>query len=469
MTNRREFLQTCVAGVSAGALALAAPRRPNIILILADDLGYGDLSVYGCEVQTPNLDRLAAQGIRFTQAYVASPVCSPSRVGITTGQYPARHLINSYLDTRKRDREQGMRDYLDPKVPTIARAFQQAGYATAHFGKWHMGGGRDVGDAPLPSAYGFDETFTSFEGLGDRVLWSDRLSQMSEKLGRGKIVHGSKTETSRMFVDRSIDFVRRHRSRPFYLQLWPNDVHDPFEPRPDLMAKYSRFSSNKYLQQFYAVLDEMDRQIGRLIDAVDKEGISNDTMIVFIGDNGPTAWPRYYKEGVEPPGSTGGLRGRKWSLYEGGIREPLIVRLTGRIPAGRIDRESVVSAVDFFPTFCRMAGVTPPAVSFDGEDISAAFLGRTREIRKDLYWEYGRDDTYQFPGNKWDRSPNCAMWTGSWKALVNADGSRLELYDLARSEVERENLAQKEPKRARDLSERLLAWRRSLPLLAAEG
>ena len=466
MTNRREFLKTCLGGGSAGAIAGAAERPPNVILILADDLGYGDLGVYGGEIPTPNLDRLASQGLRFTQAYSAAPVCSPSRVGITTGQYPARHLINSYLDTRKRNREQGMRDYLDPSAPCIARAFQQAGYATAHFGKWHMGGGRDVGDAPLPSAYGLDETFTSFEGLGDRVLWSNPLSRMSEKLGRGRIVQAAKTETTRMFVDRAIDFVRRNRSRPFYLQLWPDDVHDPFEPRPDLLAKYSRFSANSYLQQFYAVLDEMDRQIGRLIDAVDREGIANDTLIVFLGDNGPTAWPRYYREGLEPPGSAGGLRGRKWSLYEGGIREPLIVRQNGRIPAGRVDDQTVVCAVDFFPTLCRMAGVKPPAVRFDGEDVSDAFLGRPRRRRNDLFWEYGRDATYPYPGKPWDRSPNCALRSGNWKALVNADGSALELYDLGRSPVERENLAAKDPKRARELSSRLLAWRRSLPVLA---
>ena len=464
MTNRREFLST-IAGGSAASLAAVAPRPPNVILILADDLGYGDLGVYGCEVPTPNLDRLASQGVRFTQAYVASPVCSPSRVAITTGQYPARHLINSYLDTRKRNREQGMRDWLDPNAPSIARAFQQAGYATAHFGKWHMGGGRDVGDAPLPSAYGFDETFTSFEGLGDRVLWSDNLSHMSEKLGRGNIVHESKAETSRLFVDRGIEFVRRNRARPFYLQLWPNDVHDPFEPKPELMAKYSRFSANKYLQQFYAVLDEMDRQIGRLVDAVDREGIANETLIVFIGDNGPTAWPRYYKEGLQPPGSSGGLRGRKWSLYEGGIREPLLVRQPGRVPAGRVDDKTVVCAVDFFPTLCRLAGVRPPSVAFDGEDVADAFLGHPQRRRKDLFWEYGRDETYPYPGDPWDRSANCAVRSGDWKALVNADGSGLELYNLARSAGERENLAAKEPKRARELSAHLLAWRRSLPVL----
>ena len=466
MPNRREFLQTCLGGAAANALPAAA-RRPNIILILADDLGYGDLSCYGSEVKTPNLDRLASRGIRFTQAYVASPVCSPSRVGITTGQCPARHLVNSYLDTRERNRAQGMRDYLDAKAPSIARAFHQAGYATAHFGKWHMGGGRDVDDAPHPAAYGFDESLTTFEGLGDRVLASDRLSQMSEKLGQGKIAHAPKNEITGIFVDRGIDFVRRNRARPFYLQLWPNDVHDPFEPKPELLARYGRYSTNKYQQQFYAVLDEMDRQLGRLIDAVDQEGLTGDTLIVFIGDNGPTAWPRYYKEGVQPPGSSGGLRGRKWSLYEGGIREPLIVRQPGRIPGGRVDNKTVVSTLDFFPSFCRMAGVPAPPADFDGEDMSEAFLGRPRSRRKDLFWEYGRDSTYQYPGDKWDRSPNCAIRSGNWKALVNADGSGLELHDLSRSEVELESRADKEPNRARELSERLLAWRRRLPVLTA--
>lgn len=469
MTSRRRFTQACLGGIAAvaGATATAPRRQPNIILIFADDLGYGDLGSYGCDIPTPNLDRLAAQGIRFTQGYVASPVCSPSRVGITTGQYPARHLINTYLDSRAQNRKHGMRDYLDLKAPSIARTLQQAGYATGHFGKWHMGGGRDVGDAPHPSAYGFDESFTSFEGLGDRVLWpNDKLSQQSEQLGQGRIIHAAKAETSRIFVDRSIDFIKRHRGRPFYLQLWPNDIHDPFDPKPELLARYApKYGANKYLPPFYAVLDEMDRQIGRLVDAVDGEGLANDTFIVFVSDNGPTAWPFYYKEGVEPPGSTAGLRGRKWSLYEGGIREPLIVRQPGRVPAGKVDKESVISTIDFFPSFCKLAGVAPPpGVTFDGEDVSEAFLGKPRAKRNnDLYWEYGRDESYPYPGRKSDRSPNCAIRRGNWKALVNAGGSNLELYDLAHDEHESNNLAAKDPKRAKDLSQRLLAWRRSLP------
>ncbi|HWQ54479.1 MAG TPA: sulfatase-like hydrolase/transferase [Bryobacteraceae bacterium] len=457
--NRREFLS-----VSGGALA-APTRRPNIILILADDLGYGDLSCYGGEVATPQIDRLAREGVRFTQAYVASPICSPSRVAITTGQYPARHLIFSYLDSRARNRALGMRDYLDPNAPSMARAFQRAGYATAHFGKWHMGGGRDVGDAPLPREYGFDESLTSFEGLGDRVLPPGRLSEMSAWLGRGNISRAPQNELTRLYVDRSIDFMKRNADRPFFLNLWPNDVHDPFAPKPELMEKHRRHAANKYMQQFAATLDEMDRQIGRVIDAVDALGMADRTMIVFMGDNGPTAWPYYYKEGLEPPGSTGGLRGRKWSLYEGGVREPLIVRWKGSAPAGRVDRDTVACATDLFPTFCRVAGVDVTGIAFDGEDISRAFLGRPHRRRGDILWEYGRNAAYLRPGREEDRSPNLAIRSGSWKALVNDDRSRLELYNLECSAVERENIALSRPDIARRLSERVIEWRESLPTL----
>ncbi len=454
MLHRRQFLQT--------AFAAHAARRPNVITILADDLGFGDLSSYGGEIPTPCLDRLASQGVRFTQAYVASPICSPSRVGITTGQCPARHLIFSYLDSRASQRKRGMRDWLDPAVPTLARTFRQAGYATAHFGKWHMGGGRDVGDAPLITEYGFDESLTTFEGLGDRVLGNDRLSQMSEKLGRGRITHAPHHEITERFVDRSLDFIERNKVRPFFLELWPNDVHDPFDPKPELLRKYQRFSYNKYLQQFCATLDEFDRQMGRVIDKVDALGLGRDTVIVFIGDNGPTAWPRYYREGFAPPGSTAGFRGRKWSLYEGGIREPMIVRWTGRAPAGRVDDSTLVSSLDFFPTLCRLAGIPAPSVAFDGEDLSAAFLGRPRQRRNDLFWEYGRDASYLRPGRVDDQSPNLAIRSGRWKFLVNDDGSRPELYDFSQSQSERAEVSARHPAVARQLSERLLAWRRSV-------
>ncbi len=458
MLTRRTFLQ------SAASTAPAA-HPPNVLLILADDLGYGDLGSYGCEVPTPNLDRLAAQGVRFTQGYVAAPICSPSRVGITTGQCPSRHLIFTYLDSRASQRRLGMRDFLDPAVPTLARAFQNAGYATAHFGKWHMGGGRDVGDAPLPTEYGFDESLTTFEGLGDRVLTPGRLSDMSAQLGRGNILRAPHHEVTRHFADRALDFIDRQSNRPFFLQFWPNDVHDPFDPDPALLAKYQRFSYNKYLQQYYATLEDMDTQIGRLLHRLDTRHLSPRTIVVFLSDNGPTAWPRYYKEGFAPPGSTSGFRGRKWSLYEGGIRVPFLVRYPGRTPAGVTDNSTVVSSLDLFPTLCRLARVPIPNVPFDGEDLSSAFLGRPLIRRKDLFWEYGRDASYLQPGRLDDQGPNLAIRSGPWKALVNDDSSRLELYDFRHSQSERAEVARQYPDVAAALSRKLLAWRRALPTL----
>lgn len=446
--TRRHFLLS--------AAAPASPK-PNIVLILADDLGFGDLSCYGGQTPTPNLDQLAAAGIRFTQAYTAAPICSPSRVGITTGQFPARHGIFSYLNTRAAHRALGMRDFLDPAAPSLARALQSAGYKTGHFGKWHMGGGRDIGDAPLPQAYGFDESFTSFEGLGDRVLPPGNLSDQSEKLGRGQISHAPKSDLTRLFVDRAIRFVQNAQNQPFYLQLWPDDVHDPFAPSPAQLNKFSRLAANKYEQQFAAVLDEFDRQLGRLFDALK----NTNTLIVFLGDNGPTAWPRYYNEKLPPPGSTAGLRGRKWSLYEGGIRTPFLAHWPGRVPAGRVDKTTVLSAVDLFPTFARIAGAPPPPAP-DGQDVSPALFGKPLQRKKDLYWEYGRAEKgYPYPGLARDRSPNCAIRSGPWKLLQNADGSQLELYNLLQSP--NEDTPANNPRIARELSNKLLAWRRALP------
>jgi arylsulfatase A-like enzyme len=191
--------------------------------------------------------------------------------------------------------------------------------------------------------------------------------------------------------------------------------------------------------------------------------LAGDTIVVLTGDNGPTAWPYYYKEGFTPPGSSGGLRGRKWSLYEGGIREALLVRWKGTIPAGVVDESTIVGAVDMFPTWCALAGVKPPRAQFDGEDVSAAFRGKAKQRTRPLYWEYGRTAAYQKPGLKDDQSPNVAVRDGRWKLLINADGSQAELYDFNASQLERENVAQAHADVAKRLSESALRWRRSLP------
>lgn len=452
-----------------GATAENGPQKPNIVFIFIDDMGYGDLSCTGNkDVRTAHIDRLADEGIRLTQFYVGSPICSPSRVAVTTGQYPARHLIHSYLNSRARNRARGMVDFLDPEAPSIARAFQQAGYATAHFGKWHMGGGRDVGDAPLPQAYGFDESLVSFEGLGDRILPPGALSEQSRKLGRGKVVQVAKHQMTEIYVNRCIDFIKRRRDGHFYVHLWLNDVHDPHLPREDLLKKYERVSENPYVRRFYAVLEEMDRQIGRLIEAIDAAGLAERTLIVLTSDNGPTAWPRYYREGFAPPGSTAGFRGRKWSLYEGGIRMPLIARWKGTIPAGTVNEKTVMAAVDLFPTFCQLAGVRTPKVRFDGEELSAALLGGTPMRSKPVFWEYGRQKSYLRPGGQRDRSPNLAIRDGRWKLLMNDDGSRLELYDFSADISESDNVVEEHPEVTRRLSQKLLEWRKSLPSLESD-
>jgi len=439
---------------------------PNIVMIFIDDMGWGDLGCYGNpDIKTPNIDALAERGIRFEQFYVASPICSPSRVAVTTGQFPARHKINSYLNSRARNTARGMVNFLDPNVPAIARTFQEAGYATAHFGKWHMGGGRDVDDAPLPQAYGFTKSLVSFEGLGDRILQANNhgLSAQSAKLGQGTITYTEKHKNTETYVNRSLDFIENNKNNSFYLHLWLNDVHDPFRPTQLQLNKFKAYAGNKYLQQYYAVMDEMDRQLGRLFDAITNLNLAERTILVVCADNGPTAWPRYKREGFEAPGWTGGLRGRKWSLYEGGIREPLIVSWPGTIKAGQVDKTSVINAVDFFPTFCSLAGLKAPEVKWDGIDFKQALFEKPIKRKVPMYWEYGRNPSYLRPAEIHDRSPVLAMRQDDWKLLMNADGSDLQLYNLSEARDEQENLATKHPRVTNSLSRKLMTWKDSLP------
>ncbi|MGQ0560625.1 MAG: sulfatase-like hydrolase/transferase, partial [Gemmatimonadota bacterium] len=363
-----------LVSASCATRSEAPERRPNIVLIYVDDMGYADLSVTGNrQVQTENIDRLAREGLRFTNFRVAAPICSPSRVGVTTGTFPARWRLNSYLDSRERNRARAMADYLDPRAPTLARALQRAGYATGHFGKWHMGGGRDVGDAPLSSEYGFDESVTSFEGLGTRYLWPDRLNEQSAKLGRGEITWTEKRLMTKHYVDHAIDFINRHQEQPFYINVWPEDVHDAWLPHADHVEPFRTVTHDEDEQKYFAVLDEMDRQLGRLFNEIDRLGLAEETIILFTSDNGPTDAPWYYDDGNLPPGRTAGLRGRKLSLYEGGIREPLIVRWPGHAPAGVVDSTTVITAVDLAPSLAQLADAEIVSeFALDGEDLSPA-------------------------------------------------------------------------------------------------
>ncbi|MBN1126715.1 MAG: sulfatase-like hydrolase/transferase [Sedimentisphaerales bacterium] len=465
--NRRTFLKIIAGTVGlpclgcSGVLSSSQSNRPNILFIFIDDMGYADPSCFGNpKMKTPNIDRLATKGIRLTNFYVNSPICSPSRVAVMTGQYPHRWKIYSYLAAHKANRDRNMADWLDPKAPTTARILQQAGYATAHFGKWHIGGGRDVGDAPLPQEYGFDESLVSFEGLGDRILFpNDGLCEQSRKLERGRIQEKPKHQSTETYVDRTIDFIQTNRDKPFYIELFPNDVHDAHLPKPDAIEKWKQVTDNPFEQKFFAVLEELDRQIGRLIQTVDELKIDKQTLIVLTSDNGPTDWPSYYNKGHTPPGFTGPFFGRKWSLYEGGIRMPFIARWKGTIPAGVTNETSVMCGIDLSPTFCRFANVpVPSSVKHDGLAMNEALLGKSIRRSKPIFWQYGPPYAKLKPGNSTFISPSLAVRDGDWKLLINPDGTDAHFYNLKSDPGETRNLAIEQPERTEQLWQKIRSW-----------
>ncbi|QDV47467.1 Choline-sulfatase [Stieleria neptunia] len=440
------------------AAEASGSRTPNIVVIFIDDMGFADPSCFGNPlIQTPNIDKLAADGIKLTHFYVNSPICSASRVALTTGQYQGRWKIHSYLNTRAGNANRSMADYLDPSAPTTAKKLKAAGYATAHFGKWHMGGGRDVDDAPLPQAYGFDESLVSFEGLGDRIIENNpNAIKRAHALGRGKIIPCERWERMQIQTDRTIDFIRRHRDGPFYVRLFPNDVHDAHVPLPGSADKFKSVSDDPYVRDFFAVLEAMDEHIGRVVATIDELNLGNQTLILFTSDNGPTDWPRKYKTGP-PAGFTGPFRGRKWSLFEGGIRMPFIARWTGTIPAGIEDTTSVVAAIDLSPTICRFAGV-PVENHLDGVDRGDVLLGHPAPRGKPVFWQYGHPHAILKGGKPEHQSPTFAIRDGHWKFLVNPDGSEAQLFDLESDEGETTNLLSVQPERAAAMARQIAAW-----------
>ncbi|HTL29039.1 MAG TPA: sulfatase-like hydrolase/transferase, partial [Tepidisphaeraceae bacterium] len=423
---------------------------------LIDDMGYTDFSCYGgTRTQTTNIDHLASEGIKFTQFYVAAPICSPSRVGFTTGQYPNRWHITSYLETRKRDEERGMVDWLNLKAPTLARTLHDNGYYTAHVGKWHMGGARDCDDAPLITEYGFDTSLTSFEGLGDRIHplfdGEDRRGPWTPnaKTGHGKVSYVERYRETQTFVDRALAEMDNaaKANKPFYINLWPDDVHSPCLAPPKMRGDKSPAAN------YVGVLKELDNQFGRVFDHIKNDGkLRDNTIIVIASDNGP-------EKGM---GLCGDLRGSKGQLYEGGIRLPLIV-WSSRIEksaVGSTNGKTVVSAVDLAPSLLAISDINKPAdVKYDGSDMSAVLLGKSKAPRETpVMWVRPPDR----PGPN-GQLPDLAIRDGKWKVLVKRDGSNVELFDIFADPNEKKNLAKAEPEIAKKLSEQVIAWDQSIP------
>jgi len=455
---------TCLLLVSlVSSVVVAGPKpgkkhgaesKPNIIIILTDDMGYSDIGAFGGNfVPTPNIDRIAAMGRKFTSYYSAAPICSPSRAGLLTGQYPARWNFSTYLDNKKHNANAQQADFLNPSAPSIARVFKDGGYATGHFGKWHMGGGRDVTNAPGFEKYGYDEHNSTYESpdpdpllTANNWIWSDK-----DSIKRWDRTH--------YFVDKTLDFMKRHKGQPCFVNLWPDDVHTPWVPRKETEYTGQYPMNPEEEAAFKLVLKEYDKQIGRLLDGLKEMDEDKNTIIIFTSDNGPL--PSF-------KGSRAmGLRGSKLSLYEGGTRMPFLIAWPGHIPAGTVDDNSVISGLDLLPSLASLAKIKLPAgYAGDGLNRATILTGDGFGPRgKFLFWEYGRNATgFAYP-RPVDKSPNLAMRMGDWKLLMNADGSDIQLYDILKDKKESTNVAANQPKIVDEMKVKLMAWWESMPKL----
>ncbi|HWB04741.1 MAG TPA: sulfatase-like hydrolase/transferase [Verrucomicrobiales bacterium] len=454
------FVRALTVAVFWMCLLLSAAGKPNIIVVLIDDMGWGDFSCFGNkEAKTPNIDRLAAEGMKFTQFYVSAPICSPSRCGLLTGQYPQRWSITSFLNNRADNKRRGVADWLDVKAPTLARILKSGGYATGHFGKWHLGGQRDVDDAPAITAYGFDESLTNFEGMGPKLLpltlkpgdaKPGRIWEGAERLGK-PVTWMQRSQITGGYVAAAVKFIDGAGDKPFYINLWPDDVHSPFWPPVDEWREGRRA---KYL----AVLVAMDRQLAVLFDHIrNKPSLRDNTIIIVCSDNGP-----------EPgAGSSGPLRGAKGSLFEGGVRSPLIVWALGLMEKGSIGKTNetaVLAATDLTPSLLSLAGVSAPeGVVFDGGNVAATLLGKSPAPRAaPIYWRRP-PDRKSMPAVSKEPMPDLAVRDGEWKLLCDYDGSRPLLYKMPADSGEANNLTAKEPETVARLTKAVRAWHESMP------
>ena len=450
------FTTLCLSGVTAAT-------KPNIILVFIDDMGWGDFSCFGNQdANTTHIDRLADEGLRFDQFYVNSPICSPSRVAISTGQYPQKWGITSYLSNRDHNKKRGMAQWLDPKAPMLSRSLQQAGYATGHFGKWHMGGQRNVADAPETSEYGFDQSLTNFEGMGPKLLpltlkpgqdpkKPGRIWEHAEILGKGAIWM-QRSKITEGFVDAAVPFIQQAKKdkKPFYLNLWPDDVHTPFWPPVE------QWKDGSKRQLFLSVLEEMDRQLGKLFDYVKNDPeLAENTLILACSDNGP-------EQGA---GVAGPFRGFKTHLFEGGIRSSLVAwapRMMAKKAIGTVNRDSVFSAIDLVPTLLTICDTSvPQGISFDGESLPEILLGKSKESRKQDIFFRRPPDRDSFYGIK--DLPDLAIRSGKWKLLCEYDGSDPLLFDINKDRGETKNLADQNHEIVKKLSGKLMAWHQSMP------
>jgi arylsulfatase A-like enzyme len=440
MLTRRAFL-----GSSAAVLAAAQPARPNFLFLLVDDMGWRDLGCYGSTYyETPNIDRLAAQSVRFTNAYAACPVCSPTRASILTGKYPARLGLTDWIPGRKqwptsRVVMPQFKQQLPLEEVTIAEALKPLGYATASIGKWHLGGA------------GFDP---EKQGFDLNVAGTQRGSPESYfgPFDLPNLKGGTKDDyLNDRLTDAASTFLEQNRARPWFLYLPEFAVHIPEQAKAETIERFRRKADPNNPQKdpvYAAMIANLDENVGRLLRKLDDLGVSDRTVVTLMSDNGGVVYQGKRKETIT---SNAPLRAGKGHVYEGGIREPLIVRAPGITRAGTTC-DVPVSSIDFFPTICELAGARAGQV--DGRSMVPLLRGRS--MRRDaLYWHYPH---YSDQGGE----PAGAVRSGDYKLIEFYGDGRLELYNLAEDIGESQDLSKSDPRRTARLHEMLKRWRQSV-------
>lgn len=437
--QRRTFLAS-LAGAAFGAPAWAATKT-NFVFILADDFGWRDLACYGNRYfSTPNLDRLALQGARFTNAYAACPVCSPTRASILTGKYPVRTGVTDWIPGRPSDPKGPITTPLTATElklaeTTIAERLKPAGYRSASIGKWHLGGA-----GFLPTDQGFDVNIGGNQsGSPPRSPkpYFGPFELPNLKVGPGEFLTEKLTEAA-------VGFIEQHKANPFLVYLPHYTVHIPLGAPEAKVARHRDQANGRYNPVYAAMVESLDDSVGQVLQAIDRAGVDDRTMVVFFSDNGGL---RFEGKTREPVTDNSPLRAGKGHLYEGGIREPLIVRYPGVVKAGLVI-DTPVSSVDFYPTFCDTAGVSPGDV--DGVSLLPLLRGHRLSPRL-LFWHYPH---YSNQGGE----PGSAIRDGDWKLIEFHKDGRRELFNLKDDEGEKVNLVESRPDIARKLGGELDAW-----------
>ncbi len=454
--KRRHVLKSAI-GAAAWAVcprvSCGASRcgKPNIVFILIDDMGWKDVGFMGSRYyETPHIDQLAREGIVFTDAYANAPNCAPTRACLLSGQYSPRHGIYTVgKSTRGKPKDRKLiptknTTVLSPDIDTIAEALKQAGYTNAHAGKWHLGTDPEAG----PLAQGFHVNIGGNQAGHPARYFSPYKNPNLPDGPEGEYL------TDRL-TDDALRFIESNRKRPFFLYFAHYAVHTPIQAKQDLIDKYkTKAPDNGQKNPTYAAMvDSVDQSVGRVMDKLDELGLTDNTIVVFFSDNGGHGLVTSMKP----------LRGSKGMLYEGGIREPAIVRWPGHVKPGRVCHDPIIG-LDFYPTLLEIAGIkSKPDRPMDGESLVPLLTGKGALTRDAIFWHFPAYlQANRNMKSKWRTTPAGAIRQGDYKLIEFFEDGKLELYNLKTDIGETNNLAEKMPGKTKSLHQRLIEWRKSV-------